>query len=146
MDEKDLKIIELLRENSKLSTQQISKKTLIPVTTVHNRIRKMVSDGTIRKYTIALNHEKMGKFLPACILVNVEKNELKEKNYSYNDLARKIKNLPEVEYSCSVTGVFDLFIRVRVENVAKLNSFLEKLRELKGIKKTQTGIILEEAD
>ena len=40
MDEKDEKILRLLKENSKSTTQQIAKKTLIPITTVHNRIKK----------------------------------------------------------------------------------------------------------
>ena len=35
VDEKDKKILEILKENSSLSTYKISKKTLIPVTTVN---------------------------------------------------------------------------------------------------------------
>ena len=42
-----MKILEVLRENSKLSTQQIAKKTGLPVTTVHNRIKKLKKLGQI---------------------------------------------------------------------------------------------------
>ena len=49
MDEKDEKILKLLKENSKLTTQQISKKTLIPITTIHNRIKKLEKEGIIKK-------------------------------------------------------------------------------------------------
>ena len=47
LDDKDKKIIEILKENSRLSTQQISKKTLIPITTVHHRIKKLEKEKII---------------------------------------------------------------------------------------------------
>ena len=51
MDKKDKTILELLNENSKLTTSQISKKTIIPITTVHNRIKKLEKEGIITGYT-----------------------------------------------------------------------------------------------
>jgi len=41
VDDKDIKIIDLLKENSAYTTREIAKKTLLPVTTVHNRIKKL---------------------------------------------------------------------------------------------------------
>ncbi|MBI2546550.1 winged helix-turn-helix transcriptional regulator [Candidatus Woesearchaeota archaeon] len=52
LDEKDLKILEILMEDSSLSTHKISKKTLIPVTTVLNRIRKLKALGVITRYSL----------------------------------------------------------------------------------------------
>ena len=65
MDSKDEKILEVLRENSRLSAQQISRKTLIPITTVHNRMKKLVTEGIIKKFTIDVNPVKIGKTLAA---------------------------------------------------------------------------------
>ena len=106
----------------------------------------MVEEEIIKNFTITLNYDKIGRHIPAFIFVNVEKTELKDKNYCYSNLAKKIKQLPEVENSCAVTGTFDILVKVRVEDVTKLNEFLERLREIKGIRKTQTAIILEEAN
>ena len=50
LDKSDIKIIEILKENSKLSTQQISKKTAIPITTVHYRIKKLEKEGLKKIY------------------------------------------------------------------------------------------------
>ena len=41
IDEKDQLILEVLKENSTLSTSKIAKSTKIPITTVHNRIKKL---------------------------------------------------------------------------------------------------------
>jgi DNA-binding Lrp family transcriptional regulator len=40
-DQKDKKILQIFKESSNLTTSRIAKKTSIPVTTVHNRIRKL---------------------------------------------------------------------------------------------------------
>ena len=44
VDDKDRKILDLLENNSKLTTNQLSKKTAIPITTIHNRIKKLEKD------------------------------------------------------------------------------------------------------
>ena len=41
LDDKDLKILEILRDHGDYTTRQIAKKTLLPVTTIHNRIKKL---------------------------------------------------------------------------------------------------------
>ncbi|MGM5480563.1 MAG: AsnC family protein, partial [Nanobdellota archaeon] len=40
LDEKDKAILRLLEQNASLSTRKIAKETLLPITTVHNRIQK----------------------------------------------------------------------------------------------------------
>ena len=58
MDDKDEQILQILKENSKLSTHQISKKTRIPITTVHNRIKKLKKEEIIKKYSIIIDKKK----------------------------------------------------------------------------------------
>jgi len=71
LDKKDLKILEILKENSKLTTSQIYKKTNIPITTVHNRIKKLENLGIIRSYTLKLDYNKLGKPITGFILVTI---------------------------------------------------------------------------
>jgi DNA-binding Lrp family transcriptional regulator len=61
------------------------------------------------------------------------------------DVARKIKSLPEVEEVNVVTGGTDIVLRVRTTDVKALNDFIiDKLRMIKGVDKTQTMVILSE--
>ena len=137
MDKKDKKIIKCLKDDARASTQEISKKTMIP-------IKKMIESGIIKNYTVVLDQDKIGKSLPAYVLITVDKEELKEGSFDYDQLARQIKNMPEVEEALSITGVYDLMMKARLENVSQLNEFLVKLRKVQGIEKTQTGVILSE--
>ncbi|MFB6076000.1 MAG: Lrp/AsnC family transcriptional regulator [Candidatus Aenigmatarchaeota archaeon] len=144
LDEKDRKILENLKENSDLTTRQISKRTIIPITTVHNRIKKMEEKGIIKKYTIVPDYKKLGKEIAAFILVEVEYPK-EDKKFSQEDVAKEIDKYGQVEQVSMVTGETDIVIKVRTENVDKLNDFLtKKLREIEGVNGTETMIVLKE--
>ena len=145
MDKKDEKILELLKENSKLTTQQISKKTLIPITTVHSRIKKLEKEGIIKKYTLGLDHKKIGKHISAYILIVVDYKSLKESKITQHDLAKTLVQFDFVEEAAIVTGSIDIIIKVRVKDIDELDNFVtKKLRNINGIEKTQTMVILNE--
>ena len=145
MDEKDKKILKLLKENSKLTTQQISKKILIPITTVHNRIKKMEKEGIINKFTIELDNKKIGKNISAYIHIVVDYKSLQENKITQHELAKKLKQNEFVEEAAMVTGGTDIIIKVRVGNIDDLDNFVTKyLRNINGIEKTQTMVILNE--
>ena len=146
MDEKDERIIDILKENSKLSTQQISKKASIPITTVHHRIKKLLRDGVIKKYTIILDDKKIGKLLAAYILISVDYKLLKEIKKTQHDLAKKLKIHPDIEEATTVTGATDIIIKVKVKDVEELDNLIEKyIRNLDGVERTQTSVVLSEA-
>ena len=145
MDEKDEKILNLLKENSKLTTQQIAKKTLIPITTVHNRIKKLEKEGIIKKYTLNLDNKKIGKNVAAYVHITVDYRLLKENKISQHELAKKLKQNEFVEEAAMVTGGTDIIIKVRVKDIDELDDFVtKKLRNIDGIEKTQTMVILNE--
>ena len=67
LDQKDKKILQILKENANLTTSQIAKKTAIPITTVHNRIKKLNKEKVIKNYTLNLDFEKIGKPLKSSL-------------------------------------------------------------------------------
>ncbi len=144
LDEKDLKVLDLLKENSKLRTSQMSKRLRMPVTTVHNRIKKLEKEGIIRNYTIVPNYKKLGKDILSYIFVTVMYMLPSGEKISQEKVAQKIKALGAEEVSI-VTGGTDLIIKVRAKDVGELNDFvIKKLRSIDGVDKTQTAIVLQE--
>ncbi len=143
-DEKDMKILEVLKENSNLSTQQISKKTLIPITTVHYRLKKLKNDGVINKYTIKVDHKKLGKGVLAYIFFVPNYEALKAKKMHLDDLVGKIKKHPDVEEAATITGFKDVILKVRVADVDDLNRFVvEYLQRVNEVSRTETLIVLK---
>ena len=145
MDKKDKTILELLNENSKLTTNQISKKTTIPITTIHNRIKKLEKEGIITGYTLKLDYKKIGKPITVYMLLTVTYTLPDGKKLRQEDIAKTIKKLEEVEEVNIMTGITDILIKVRVKDIDQLNTFvIDKLRNIEGIDKTQTMLVLSE--
>ncbi len=145
MDTKDEHIIQILLKNAKSSTQEISNKTGIPVTTVHNRIKRLVKNGIIKNYTVELDHEKLGKKVAAYILVSLDYSHIREKGIKIPELAKKLKRNNSVEEVCTVSGQYDLLIRSRAENLHKLNRLItEYINDIEGLGRTQTMVIMNE--
>lgn len=139
-----MEILKLLEEDSSLSNQEIGKTTQIPITTVHNRIKKLQKDGIIKKFTICLNYAKLGKPVSAIILVTINYDFSSEK-INQLDIAKKIRAYKDVTDLQIVTGSTDMVIRLQTTSIEQLNEFIiNYLRPIPGIDKTQTMIVLKE--
>jgi DNA-binding Lrp family transcriptional regulator len=145
LDEKDWKILEVLKEHAEYTTRQIAKKTLLPVTTIHNRIRKLREQKIIKRYTVELDNKQIGKSFVAYILISANLSLLKQKKLSQYDLADQIKRFDFVERVDIVSGGTDLVAIVRVKDVEEFDKvLLGKLQNIEVIDKTQSLIVLHE--
>ncbi len=145
LDEKDRKIISMLKENSRMTTGEMSKKSGIPQTTIHNRIRKLKKEGVIKRFTIDLDRKMLGKGLVAFIHCSVSYRTDKGKKTDQYEVATRVNAMPEVEGVSIVTGENDLIVRVALKDVDELNDFIiSKLRNIDGIERTMTSVVLSE--
>ncbi|MDP3966283.1 MAG: Lrp/AsnC family transcriptional regulator [archaeon] len=141
LDEKDKRVILILKEDSSLTVSQISKKSKIPITTVHNRIKRLKENGIIKNYTINLDHEKIGKPIKSYILVTVNQN----KSHPQEEIAEKISKIEDVISTDIVTGQTDILSVVKTDSIKNLNEIItHKIRNIEGVDKTQTIIVLNE--
>ncbi len=144
LDTKDFVILDALQENAKRSVFQLAKKINIPPTTIHNRIRKLKEKGVIEAYVARINREKIGQTLCALIFVSVNNNEL-EASSKKGGLARQIAKYPNVDEVFETTGNIDLIVKVYGRDIKEITDFvINKIREFKGVVKTETVIALSE--
>jgi DNA-binding Lrp family transcriptional regulator len=135
VDEKDLAVLETLKEDSSLSIQKIARKTGIPIATVHHRIKKLAGEGIIKKYTIVMDKAKLGKRLVAHVLIKAAPKS------DHIVLLEKLMKHAEVEDGSAITGAFDVLIKVRVADVDDLDQFVLKyLRTFDEIAQTESMI------
>ncbi|MEK6969225.1 MAG: Lrp/AsnC family transcriptional regulator [Nanoarchaeota archaeon] len=143
IDEKDQKIIELLQEHGDYTTRQIAKHTLLPITTIHNRIKKLKQEGVIKKFTVELDYAQINKGLLVYILISVDLQLLKQKKKTQYDVAKDLRSFYFVEKADIVSGGTDLVVTVRVKDVEELDKvLLKKLQLVEGIEKTQSLIVI----
>jgi DNA-binding Lrp family transcriptional regulator len=143
LDDKDKRIIEILKENSDYTTRQIAKKINLPITTVHNRIRKLREQGIIKRFTIEVDDKKLEQNFVVYILITANLQTLKQKHKSQYDIAKELKKLGFIERVDIVSGGTDIVAIVRVKDVEEFDKvLLGKIQLIEGIEKTQSMIVI----
>jgi DNA-binding Lrp family transcriptional regulator len=129
LDDKDHKIINVLKKNSREPIRGIAKKTKLRPSTVHVRIRKLVAEGVIDKFTLKLNNELMGEGFIAIILLNTD------------NLDPKVISNKQVKEIFGITGEYDILMKAKFKGVAEFNDFVLALRKLYNIKQTLSMVV-----
>ena len=132
LDNKDQRIIDILKQDSREPIREIAKKTKIRPSTVHQRIQKLVENGIIEKFTIKLNNKAVGENFIIFMLVKGSTTEYIDKRFLGD------QNVKEV---FGITGEYDMLIKLKFENVEQFNDFVIDFRKnKKEIQSTMTMI------
>jgi DNA-binding Lrp family transcriptional regulator len=138
LDEKDMQILEVLKQNSHLSIGKIARKTGIPIATVHHRIKKLKTNGIIKRYTIEVDQVKLGRKMIAYVMVKAMRKA------DQSVLLHTIAKHDHVEEGAMITGEFDLVFKVRVKDIDELNAVVIKyMRTLDEVAETRTFVSYE---
>lgn len=144
LDEKDLAILNLIQENSKLTARQIAGKIKAPITTVFAKIKRMEEQDIIREYRAILAPEKLVSGTTAFILASVSYRSKDGGVTSQRIVAKEIARFLEVQEVHIITGDWDLIIKLRAEAVDSIGKFVvDKLRLINGLEKTLTCMVFE---
>jgi DNA-binding Lrp family transcriptional regulator len=144
LDEKDLAILNLIQENSKLTARQIAQKIKSPITTVFAKIKRMEKQDIICEYRAILATEKLASGTTAFILASVSYKKKNDETTSQRIVSKEIALFPEVQEVHIITGDWDLLIKLRTESVKAVGEFVvDKLRLIDGLEKTLTCMVFE---
>jgi len=145
LDKKDLAILALMQENSKLTARQIAQKIGVPITTVFAKTKRMEELGIIKGYRAILSPEKLDANTAAFVLASVSyRTRTNESPVSQRTVAEEITEFPEVQEVYVITGDWDLLIKLRAESVEAVGKFVvDKLRLVEGLEKTLTCMVFE---
>jgi len=135
LDDTDMKILEVLTRDSRLSCRQIAKQCNVSIGTALSRIRKMDNEGIIKGYTVLLDQEKLGYELTIVTEVTVSKGRLLEME---NEIAR----LPNVCCVYDLTGLADAVIIAKFRSRKELSKFTKRLLSMEYVERTNTHVVL----
>lgn len=145
LDEKDMAILAVIQENSKLTARQVAKKVDSPITTVFAKTKRMEELGVIKEYRAIVAPEKLSAGTAAFILASVSyRTKTDGTPVSQRVVAEEIAKFPEVQEVHIITGDWDLLIKLRAESVDAIGKFvIDKLRPINGLEKTLTCMVFE---
>ena len=120
IDKTDLRIIALLKQNSKASFAEISKAISLSPSSVRERIRKLEDIGAIKGYSLEVNQALLGNSLEVFILLKVFTGKLQ---YAILELGK----YPEILEAHRITGPQNFHLRVALKDQLHLQQFIDKL-------------------
>lgn len=141
LDSIDKKLINLLQNDSKQTTKQLSLQLNLSVTAVYERIKKLENQKIIDKYVAIINKNKIEKsFLVFCHIKLVQHS----KEY-VTTFEREILKLVEVSECFHVSGDYDYILKVYVKDMDEYRDFMvTKLTAIKYIGSTHSTFAIEQ--
>jgi DNA-binding Lrp family transcriptional regulator len=133
VDEIDMKILEILKENARTTYVDIGKAIGLSEGTVRNRIQALTDSEVIKRFTVEIS---LGVGVRALIMISVDPQK------PTLEISDKVLKLPGVEKIYEVTGEYDVVTVVSSSSIEGLNQTIEEIRVIDGIVKTNTVIVL----
>lgn len=136
LDALDEKLINVLKDNARQSSEKLAKKLNVSPTTVRRRLKRLLRTGAVRMVAL-IEPEKAGISLLTMIAFDVAQGGM-ESAISF------LSEQSEIKWISTTTGRFDIMAEAAFHSTADLSEFLQKkLAGIKGLKDTETFVCLE---
>ncbi|WIV12399.1 Lrp/AsnC family transcriptional regulator [Proteiniborus sp. MB09-C3] len=143
MDEIDVKILELLETNGRISHEEISKQLNMSRPAIRQRILKLEETGVIKGYNTTIDWSKVGQGIRAIILIKVKTGD-------FNKLMEQIIHLNvdglTIEKCYRITGQWCIMLQMRASITDQITQLHDEMLKIEGILETFTMLILSETN
>lgn len=141
LDTIDKKLINLLQQDSKQTTKQLSLQLNLSVTAVYERVKKLENQKVIEKYVAIVNKNKIEKsFLVFCHIKLIQHSKEYLNTFEY-----EVLKLEEVSECFHVSGDYDYILKIYVKDMDAYRNFVvTKLTAIKHIGSTHSTFAIEQ--
>lgn len=135
LDAVDRRILGLLTENAERSFAELGKFLNLSPPAVHERVKRMKRDGTIKRTVAMLDADKVGRDLLAFV-------HLDTSNWETTRRVLDMTSFDALEEIHTVAGDTAMILKVRTASTAALEDFLGQLHQMEGFKHVKTFVVL----
>jgi Lrp/AsnC family leucine-responsive transcriptional regulator len=141
LDTIDKKLINLLQQDSKQTTKQLSLQLNLSVTAIYERVKKLEIQKVIEKYVAIVNKNKIEKsFLVFCHIKLMQHSKEYLNTFEY-----EVLKLEEVSECFHVSGDYDYILKIYVKDMDAYRNFVvTKLTAIKYIGSTHSTFAIEQ--
>ncbi len=136
-DRIDEKIIEFLRNDSRESFVDIGKKLKLSESAVRRRVKNLVDNGTIKKFTVEVGDSNNTS---AIVLISVDSA------MDTSKVSSKITKLEGIKTVYEITGQYDITAIISAPSINDINTCIDALRKIPGVIDSNSVIILRTLD
>lgn len=136
LDDTDLAILRALQANARATYIEIGRAVGLSAPSVHDRVQRLEQRGVIQGYRAELDPDALG--LTVLSLVSV----LPSDNANLVSMAEAFAAVEHVEAAYTVAGEESHVLVVRTGSMAELSEVLQRLRDVDGVARTRTAVVL----
>lgn len=123
LDSIDLAILKILQEDATLSTRQIAQRVNLSPTPVFERVRRLRSEGYIRKVAAVLDEEKLGCSFVAFCYIKMQQHTFE----NARKIMEAVQKIDEIAECYNVSGDYDFLMKVYVSSMKEYQEFVLRI-------------------
>lgn len=132
----DLKILEELKQDSRISYNEIALKVGKTEATVRRRVKKLIDDGTIKNFTIEYSIDSKPK-TRATVKLEPDFKDVKR-------ILTQLKQIEEITDIWRLSGECGLLLKIEIDSIELFNPLIEeKISAVNGIRIVETCFITD---
>ena len=137
MDDIDRSLLTLLQADASQSYATLGQSVGLSTGAAHERVRKLRERGVIRRTTIEVDHDAVGRGMLAFVLVEAS-------TWMGGDETRDaLMCLPDVQEAHIVAGSASLLLKIRTASTEDLQVVLRRIYELDQVLTARSVVVLE---
>ena len=127
IDELDLKILSELSNDASISVPKLSEKININSSVVYSRIKRLLKQKLIQRYTIDVNDKELGYSVKSVTGINMDSKKR-------DNVIEELFKIREVREISEVTGRFDILVTMYARNLENMHQLVsEQIGKIQGI-------------
>jgi Lrp/AsnC family transcriptional regulator for asnA, asnC and gidA len=137
LDEIDTRILELLEEDARRSFTGMAEKLKVSESSIRKRVSALQKEGVIKKFTIKVDHAKLGLNTVAIVGIDVDSDKMLE-------IAQELCDFKDVKCVATSSGDHMIMLEVWAKNGKELNKLIaEEIGRIEGVRQICPALILE---
>ncbi len=142
MDQTDTALIEALRANARSSYAELGRGVGLSGPSVAERVARLEEAGVITGYHAAVDPAALG--LTVAALVGLYLSDTSDASHPSDSesVTAALERVEDVEDCWYVAGDESFLVKVRVPDMPGLEETLSRLREINGVARTRTTVVL----
>ena len=127
MDKIDQKILSELSKDSSISIPKLAKKINVNSSVVYSRIKRLVKNKLIERFTIEVNNKELGYSVKSVTGINMDSKQR-------DNIIQELFKVPGVREVAEVTGRFDILVTMYAENLSDMYRIVsDNIGKIQGI-------------
>jgi Lrp/AsnC family leucine-responsive transcriptional regulator len=136
VDDIDRQLLSTLLTDGRASWADLGRQVGLSAPAVQERVRKLERDGVLRGSSAVVHPAGVG--LGVSALVGLQQRE----GVDTDEIVESLRRVPEIEDCWFVAGDEAFVVKVRVRDLEDLDRTLRVLRQVPGVTRTRTTVVL----